>query len=137
MPIGRGNPFDEIEDLFDRVTRELEGETWGRTSAVPVDLADAGDEFIVTIDLPGFEKDDIGVTVADTTLRIEAEREPDPDVDADDYLRRERKRGPVTRSVRLPEPIDDEGVEATYSAGVLTVSLPKVTNEGGTRIEVE
>lgn len=137
MPIGRGNPFDEIEDLFDRITSELEGETWGRTSSVPVDVADTGNEFVLTVDLPGFEKDEIDVTIADTTVRIDAERETGTDVETDTYLRRERKRGTVTRSVRLPEPVDDEGVEASYASGVLTVTLPKLGGDGGTRIEIE
>lgn len=137
MPIGRGNPFDEIEDLFDRITSELEGETWGRTSSVPVDVADTGDEFVLTVDLPGFKKDEIDVTIADTTVRIDAERETGTAVETDTYLRRERKRGTVTRSVRLPEPVDDEGVEASYASGVLTVTLPKLGGDGGTRIEIE
>lgn len=135
--MGRGNPFDEIEDLFDRVSRELEGEQWGVTSSVAVDVADRGDAYVVTADLPGFGKDGIDVTVADTALRIEAERETTAEVEADDYLRRERQRGSVNRSVRLPEPVDDEGVEATYSNGVLTVTLPKRSGEGGKRIEIE
>lgn len=137
MPIGRGNPFDEIEDLFDRITGELEGETWGRTPSVPVDVADTGDAFVLTVDLPGFDKDDIDVTIADTTVRINAERETGTDIETDTFLRRERKRGAVTRSVRLPEPVDDDGVEASYATGVLTVTLPKIGGEGGTRIEIE
>lgn len=137
MPIRRGNPFEEIEDLFDRVTSELEGETWGRARSVPVDVVDDGDTFIVTVDLPGFEKDDIDVTVADTTVRIAAERETAAEAAGESFLRRERKRGAMSRSVRLPEPVADEGVEASYGNGVLTVTLPKLGGEGGTRIEIE
>lgn len=145
MTIGRRNPFEDIEDLFDRMTQEFE--TMGRQfetefgsldSSVAVDVVDRDDEFVVTADLPGFEKDNIDVTLADSTLRIEAERETELDEEDEDYVRRERRRASANRSVRLPEAVDEDGITATYSNGVLTVTLPKIsTDDGGRQIEIE
>lgn len=128
------NPFDEIEDLLDRMSRGFETEGMGRST--PVDVADRGEEFVVTVDLPGFDKDDIEVTLADTTLRIAASRESSAEEDGE-FIRRERRRESTSRSVRLPETVDEDGIEASHTNGVLTVTLPKRDADGGKRIDIE
>jgi HSP20 family protein len=90
----------------------------------------------VTADLPGFEKEDIEVTLADRTLRIEAEHDAEVSTEGE-YVRRERRHESASRSVRLPEAVAEEGIEATHSNGVLTVTLPKRDAEGGTRIDID
>ncbi len=65
----RGNPFDELEEMLDRLSRQVgEGMTGGGLQvpgSVPVDVADAGEEYIVTADLPGYETDDISLTLSE------------------------------------------------------------------------
>lgn len=137
MPIRRRNPFDEIEQLLDRVGREIEMEPFGATSA-PIDLRDDGDAFEATVELPGFDKDDIEVTVNDTALVIEAEHAADEETETGTYVRRERRRASVSRSITLPDAVESDDVEATFSNGVLTVTLPKrEASSGGHRIEIE
>lgn len=138
MPFSGENPFEEFEDLLDRMGREFESNVWDTGRSVAVDVAEQEDAFVVTADLPGFEKDAIDVTLDETTLRIEAERESSSEEREGEYLRQERHSDSARRSVRLPEPVEEDGVEATYAAGVLTVRLPKRTAEdAGKRIEVE
>ncbi|MFB6073604.1 MAG: Hsp20/alpha crystallin family protein [Haloarculaceae archaeon] len=124
------DPFDEIERAFDLLGRQFDtGEP-----DVPADVIDAGDAFEVRIDLPGFDADDIEVTVSDErTLRVEAERE---ETTADEFVTRERRRR-ASRSVTLPGPVDEAGTAATYDAGVLTVRLPRADGDEGTEIPVE
>lgn len=128
------NPFDEIEDLLDRMSRGFEPESWGH--ATPVDVADRGDAYEVTLDLPGYDKDDIEVTLVDGTLRVAASRETASESDGE-FIRRERRSESASRSVRLPEAVDEDGVEASYTNGVLTVTLPKQDGTGGTRIDID
>ncbi|WP_020222210.1 Hsp20/alpha crystallin family protein, partial [Halarchaeum acidiphilum] len=74
----RRNPFDDIDRLFDRLNRQFEdaaemleegqGDAFG--SGFAVDVEDADDEFVVTVDLPGFEKEDVDVRVQDRSLSI-------------------------------------------------------------------
>ena len=129
------DPFDEIERLFDRMSREFGVEDLARS--VPVDVEDRDATFVVTADLPGFGTDDVDLTLSNRTLRIAAEREEESEAGDADYLRRERHRTSVSRSVRLPEAVEEDGITATYKHGVLTVTLPKREGEGGQRIEVE
>lgn len=137
MPFGRRNPFDEIENLLERMGREFDMEDWPAAASVAVDVADHGDRYVVTADLPGFEKEDIDLRLAAGTLRLEAERETETTDEDVDYLRRERHRESVSRRVSLPDAVDEERITASYDNGVLTVALPKLEADGGTQIDVE
>ena len=137
----RRNPFEELEQLFERMSQQVEPGEWRGIggSAVAIDLLDVGDDLLIVADLPGYDRDRIDLTVAEDTLRIEAEREDDEDdAEEGEYLRRERPRSDVNRSVRLPEPVDESGASATYSDGVLRITLPKAAPEDeGQRIDIE
>ena len=130
----RSDPFEDIEELLDVVTGGLEPTGGG---ALPVDVADTGEAFVVVADLPGYDRDDVSVTLPDeTTLAIAAGRDTDRDVER--YVTRERPRGSVSRQVGLPEPVAETETGATLEDGILTVTLPKQTGGGdGTEIPVE
>jgi HSP20 family protein len=136
--MARDNPFEKVEEMLRRMDQELDADPLGMaTSPVSVDVRDRGDAFVVTADLPGFEKEDVEVTLADRTLRIEADHEAHAETGEGEYIRRERRHESASRSVRLPEAVAEDGIEATYSNGVLTVTLPKQDAEGGTQIDIE
>jgi HSP20 family protein len=129
--MSRRNPFEEIEQMFERMNQQL-----GQLNEMPVpgtqqlsvDLADRDDTFEVTADLPGYDREDIDLSVADRTLRISAEHDDSTEAGDGDYLRRERRRRSVSRSLSLPEDVAEEEASATYTNGVLTVTLPKATD---------
>jgi HSP20 family protein len=141
----RTNPFDDIEELFDRLSQQFETQSFGQqgfgmagAGRINVDLADRDDEFVVTADVPGFTKEDISVRVSENTLSIDAEREQTTEEEEETYLRSERRRESMSRSLRLPEPVEEDAVSATYSNGVLTITLPKYdAGSGGRSIEIE
>ncbi len=159
----RRDPFTEIEDLFERMDRELEKLGTGieppraSTVAVDVDVIESDDEVVVLADLPGVDRDEIDVELRDDSLTIGATREPthagdvdqtesnDPDPEAESdptdtsrYHLRERRYGTVSRRVPIPAPVETHGTTASYDAGVLTVTLPKRTADGseGHQIDV-
>ncbi|GAA0211617.1 MULTISPECIES: Hsp20/alpha crystallin family protein [Halobaculum] len=128
-------PFDEMNRMFDRMSRNVGRMDWGdldamRRSGIDVDIAEYDDEIVVMADLPGFDREHIDLTVRDDVLSIVAERELTRD-DGDDgdtgaYLRRERRAESLRRSITLPAEVVEDDASATYSNGVLTVTLPKV-----------
>jgi len=140
---GGSNPFEEFERMIERMNRQLESAVGAGPSATAgidteIDVADDGEAFVVIADLPGFETENIDVRVDGTRLTIDAERETGEDVSEDAYVRRERRRQSVNRSVTLPGEVVESEVTATHNNGVLTVRLPKATGDGdGTAIEVE
>lgn len=139
--MARDNPFEEIEAFFDQFSGGFEGlEPMG--GGLAVDLADFGDAFEVTADVPGYASDDIEVTLPDPrTVRIaaaaEAENEREERADDYRYIKRERSERSLNRSVSLPADVTEEEASATHENGVLTVRLPKATAEDETEIPVE
>ncbi|UPV75763.1 Hsp20/alpha crystallin family protein [Halorussus limi] len=137
---GRKNPFEDLEEMIERMSRQFEQSMGGGAmeqlsgSGASVDVADHGDEFVVTADLPGYQKEDIDVTLRGDHLQIRAETQQETE-DSDDedgqYIRKERRHRSVNRSVTFPEEVDEENVSAQYRNGVLTVTLQKLTAGDG------
>jgi HSP20 family protein len=142
---GRTNPLEALERTVERMSRQFEeatraldqGETFEMTGLTgertPMDLVEREGEYEVTVDLPGFERDDIEVTMVDDRLRVEAERSEAEAKEDENYVRRERRHRSVSRSIRLPDDIDPEGIAATAKHGVLTVTLPRTHTEAESR----
>ncbi|WP_049969101.1 archaeal heat shock protein Hsp14 [Haladaptatus cibarius] len=130
----RKNPFDELEEMFERMSRQFDemggqfggGMDW-QTGGISVDVVDNGDEYVVTADLPGFEKNDLDIALQENRLRISAEHESEVEEEGEEYLRQERSQRSVSRTVSLPDPVDESSVSAEYRNGVLTVTLPKIS----------
>lgn len=142
----RKSPFDDLEEFFERFSRQFEGQSgfdqdvfgMGGANRMSIDLADTDEEFVVTADTPGFSKEEIDVRVSGRTLTIEANRDERSEEGDETYLRSERHSESLRRTVQLPEPVDEEDVSATYKNGVLTITLPKRDPEtGGKSIDIE
>ena len=139
--VRRYTPFDEFDSFFGRMGRNFD-RMGTQADQIAVDVADDDDSFVLTADLPGFDREDIELTVADSVVTITAEHSYDQDETSDDgsYLHRERRTASVQRRVRLPEAVDDEAASAGYHNGVLSVTLPKqstVAIEDGRRIDID
>lgn len=117
--------LEEMMDMWDGDQLDRPRTGFGR-ARIGVDLVDRGEEFVLHADIPGYEREEIDVRVADDTLHISASHEDDH-VEADEghYIKSERRHKSMSRKVRLPEPVDESDVEGMYHNGVLTVTLPK------------
>ncbi|MFB6188260.1 MAG: Hsp20/alpha crystallin family protein [Halapricum sp.] len=127
----RSNPFDDIERMFDRLSEQFSGldpvEFGAGLAGIAVDVREEDDAIVVIADLPGYDTDDIDVTLTDErTLRLSAERERESEAEeAGVYTRRERVHQSIERTISLPDAVADEETSASYDNGVLTVTLPK------------
>lgn len=143
------NPFKEIEQLFNRMSRQFEetsreidsSEPFGLTlgsRTMAVDVVEDDESIVVTADIPGFDREDIEIRVTDHTLRIDAEHEETVDESEDErYLRRERRHRSMSRSIQLPSEVDTGNVEARIKSGVLSITLPKTEPEDAREVEIE
>ena len=104
----------------------------GRSERFAVDVSDRGDELLVSAELPGLRKQDIDVIARRNEMEIVADFGEDEE---GRYLRKERERGEVRRVVRLPKPIDEKHVSASYEDGVLWVTLQK--RDQPTQVEIQ
>jgi HSP20 family protein len=91
----------------------------------PSIIVSATDEaLLVRAEVPGMDLKDLGMSVSGDTLTIDGYRITGKGLEGGWYHRRERESGGFSRAVRLPADVDGDGAEATYVAGVLTISLP-------------
>ena len=90
-----------------------------------IDLVESDNAFELTAELPGLDEKNIGVDVANGVLTVKGHKEEDKVEKKEDFHLRERRFGSFARSVRIPETVDPDRIEAAFKNGVLEVTLPK------------
>lgn len=102
----------------------------------PVDIYEAGDHIHVYVDLAGVAGDSLRVTVDGRHLYISGFRELPANHAIACIHQLEIELGGFQRTVLLPAAVDVEGVESTYSNGILMVTLPRKTRKGRISIRI-
>jgi HSP20 family protein len=92
---------------------------------LPLDVKETEKHYEVLADVPGIEKENVKITVKDHILTIQTERQSETKSESDNYHRVERFRGSSSRSLRLPENVNEDEVEASFTNGVLSIKIPK------------
>ena len=126
-----------MDELFDRRVRSWWPERWFggerlRVDVPAVDMYEDKDDVVVKAELPGIEKDNIEVNLADNTLTIKGVKKKQEETKNENYYRSERYYGSVMRSVELPRDVQADKVKASFKNGVLEIRMPK-TEEAKTR----
>jgi HSP20 family protein len=91
---------------------------------MPVDFHADDDEFVLTAEIAGINPEDIQIEIKDDVLTVKGEVKSDTNGEGK-YLLREIYQGEFCRSLRLPEPVEVDKVEAKFENGLLTIHLPK------------
>ena len=141
-------PFEEeVRDLF-RETFEDFFRPWlarGRRRGLPamlkfapdVDVKETEEEYTITADVPGLEKDDLEVTAGDGRITISGKKKEEKEEKGEDYLRMERSYGSFRRTIPLPSSVEENAIDASFKNGVLTVHVPKTEEARGRKVEVK
>ncbi len=106
----------------------------------PVNVAETPEKVIAYIYAPGIDPEKLELTMEKNLLTISAGRDTAAEVgentDPAGYYRRERFSGTFKRVISLPESVDPSKTEATYQAGILTVSIAKKEEQRSRKIAV-
>ena len=104
-----------------------------------LDIIEQNDGYQVKADLPGVKKEDINVSLNDTTnvLTLSVTKQEEVNHDTDTYKKRERHFGSISRSIHLPENSNLESVECNYQDGVLSLQVPKLAPIEDKRSEIK
>jgi HSP20 family protein len=89
-----------------------------------IDVFEKDNRLVTKIDLPGMKKEDVKVEVTDGHLAISGERKTEAEEKKENFYHCEREYGSFYRAVPLPDGVKLEDVKATFSDGVLEVSIP-------------
>ena len=138
------NIFDDFfGNDFAHSLMDTEKSLYGRhaKNLMKTDVKECKDHYEVSIDLPGFKKDEITVDLKDGYLTVAAAKGLDKDEQSEDekYIRRERYAGSCQRSFYVGD-VRPEDIKGKFESGVLTVSVPKMQEqlpETPSRIAIE
>ena len=150
MPADRRSPprgVTRLRDTMDRILEEsfvrpLRGALdsasgdGGAGGYFPMDLVDAGDRFLLRAALPGVMPEDVHVQVQGDVLTVKGSVKAHAEKEHARWLVRELRNGTFQREIRLPAGVSADRAEAQFEHGLLTLTLPKVTETGPRRIEV-
>ena len=127
------DPFRMLDEMDRRLMSSVPAVTAFRT-----DVLDTGDAFKLECELPGFKKEDIKLDVENDCLTISAERKAETKDEKENYVKRERVYGSFTRCFDVSG-INVDGIEASYTDGMLNVTLPKKAAEvpASRRLEIK
>ena len=125
-------PFFPVREEVRRLFQELIHQPWGgRGTAEPggwqprVDMCETPEAFIVEVELPGVQREDVRIEVQDDTLYITGERRTNSERQERNYHYMERSYGRFERQLRLPGTVAREAIQAEFDAGILIITLPK------------
>ncbi|MDE5455951.1 Hsp20 family protein [Bradyrhizobium sp. CSA112] len=131
------NPFSllqqEIDRLFEGVTRNLPG--LAATTMPSMDISETDKVIEITAELPGLEKKDVELNVADNLLTIRGEKKNEREEKNKDYHLVERSYGSFSRLVELPSGVKVEDISAEIANGVLKVTVQKPAPKQSKKIE--
>lgn len=128
----RFDPFREI----DRLAEQAFAVAGGRVPrGMAMDLYRSGDHYVLLCDLAGVDPGSIDVNVDGTVLTVRAERSART-AEGVQWLAQERPTGTFQRQLTLGEGLDTERIAATYSDGVLTVTIPVAERARPRRIPI-
>ncbi len=121
-------PFRPFTDVIDRFLGEMDpynGGTTARRILPRVNIIEDDKHIKLEVQAPGFSKEQLKLNLDKEVLTISAEREQETRDESQRFTRREFSSHAFSRSFRLPELIDTDGIRADHVDGVLTVLLPK------------
>jgi HSP20 family protein len=139
VPSRMASPMRAVERELDRLFEDFPLFRWPRLreldrarfprelrlQAPALDMYEENDDVVIKAEVPGLSKDDIEITLSDSTLTIKGEKKKEEEVKEKDYYRCEREYGSFLRTVELPNEVKAEGARAAFKNGVLEVHLPK------------
>jgi HSP20 family protein len=116
---------------MDRLRRDMEGlfTNYGRTvtsTTYPlINVYEDKDALIVAAELPGATREMVSITFSDGVLTIAGRQDPPAGVKNMTPVRQERTEGDFEKTISIPTKIDQNKINASFTNGILTVTLPK------------
>ena len=142
----RPSPFGELVTLRQAMDRLFDdavfrpwsgGSGYADTGRLALDVRTTPDALLVEASLPGYEPEDVDITVENGTLTIKAEDRRQDTQEQDGWVVREIARGSVMRTVTLPTGLEADKAEATFEHGVLKLRVPRAEQTKPRQIRIQ
>ena len=127
VPRNNNLGFSLFDNMFDDMFRDSFFTSSNTTKLMKTDIQEKDDKYILDMDLPGYDKEDIKAQLKDGYLTITAQKNTSNE-DKDEkgnYIRRERYCGKCSRSFYVGDSIKEEDIKASFNNGILELTFPK------------
>ena len=134
-------PFEDVALLQKRLNsifNDFAQPEVASSSFVPaVDVYEDAQKLVLKLEIAGVKPEDVDIRLDNHNLVVKGERRFEADEKAENFHRIERRFGSFVRSFTLPQTVDGDSVNATYDAGVLSISLAKKAEAQPKQIKVQ
>ena len=107
-----------------------------RTQYPAIDIVEQGNDFIVTVDVPGVKKEDVKITFENNVLEVSGSRKPQERPENAEILLNEVRSGDFNRTIKFRQEVDTNKMTAELNDGVLTITLPKAESVKAKEIHI-
>ena len=127
VPRNNNLGFSLFDNMFDDMFRDPFFTSSNTTKLMKTDIQEKDNNYILDMDLPGYDKEDIKAQLKDGYLTISAQKNTSNDEKDEEgnYIRRERYCGKCSRSFYVGDSIKEEDIKANFNNGILQLSFPK------------
>ena len=126
MAIVKWTPFTELDSMERRMRRVFEEIGFAPVLAPAADVYETDDEFVVELEVPGYEEKELSIEVSDHTLAIKGSRTRTKEENRKEFALHERLERQFQRRFVLPSEADTEHVKAVFGNGILEVHAEKL-----------
>jgi HSP20 family protein len=139
-PLGKNSP-GRRDDFFSLFFKNFLDDDFfpavnGWRGGFRVDVKETGESYLVEADLPGIQKDSIGISYENGCLTIGAKRDEQTESENEDYVRRERHYGEFKRHFLINN-VDEGRIDASFKDGVLKIILPKLYRDADQKKQID
>ena len=120
MLVPRKNSFDLFDNIFNDEIFSKNEKNFKKTDGI-----EKKDKYILNVDLPGFEKENIDLSLDNGYLTIFAKKINEEENEESKYVRQERFYGECSRSFYVGDQIKEEDIMAKFNNGILNIEVPK------------
>ncbi len=122
MLIPRKNEFDLFDEMFSDPFFMNNGES----KLMKTDIKEKKDKYILSIDLPGYDKDCIKIDIDNGYLTVHAKtNHHEEEKEEGKYVRKERYMGECSRSFYVGDDVKEDDIKASFKNGTLHIEIPK------------
>jgi HSP20 family protein len=149
MALIKWDPFNDLISIQDKMNKLFE-DTMSRGGSLrgdedlqmtqwapPVDIYETENEIILKAELPEVDKKNVTINIENNILTLAGTREFEKETKKENYHRVERSYGSFKRSFTLPATIDQEKIDASFSNGVLKITMIKKEESKPKQIEIK
>jgi len=131
------DPWRQISDIQREMNRLFNVRSLGNRHEYPsINVWTDADKAMVTAELPGYDKNDVDISLIGDMLRLHGSRKAPECKEDECFHRQERNYGTFDREIKLPFAINAKNIEATFKNGVLNISLHRAEEDKPKKIEI-